>query len=704
MDIKGGLENIGSKAQNGDYSNEYDFQKAIYDLIYSSYDQHFNYLPDIISVFSFWRDNALYSVSSDGQELPQVYMDVDVEGGLGSNASPVTRINGQPVEDFLKSAADQLGGGQDKDANYNSMFPIIPSLSTRQNPYSGFQYANTYQGGTTEVTLQNGTTRQINTYAMTTKDFTGVTNGRAFFQRFCGQTPTSSAAPSGSAFPSASFPSSAYYYPSFSLKARQAPSSSAAAFFSIPFSSPFASFSSFSAEPTPSNIPSAFASSASFGIPLQSNQVQYSAVPSQTAAPALPAFPKAWVAASDFSVACYFPQDSSDLAVLSIPTFEPLNANQFSSVVRQCLATANKKGKSRLIVDLRGNGGGTVFLAYDLFKQLFPKLVPYGTTNFRAFELFNDIGKTVTEYYEDVDGYSPRLAYTNFGSIFNTDDELDSMNDQFEDWDDFYGPVNVHGDEFTHLVRYNLSDPISTGNISITGFGGLQGNPRTTFSPDNVVMLTDGICASTCAVFSELMKTQAKVRSIAIGGRPQTGVMQAVGGVKGANVYTGQYLLSIIFQAFTNEADRSDQQELADKYGEQVQALNYAITRSYLDSTGMYSQARVNIRNNIRKDDDTLTPLQFVYEAADCRLFYTANMINDQEAVWSATSRANWNNNAGCIQGSTGDSTSKPGVGYIEKQNPDDKGAGESAAGRTSVGFAGVAVSVASILFALLLL
>jgi hypothetical protein len=131
-----------------------------------------------------------------------------------------------------------------------------------------------------------------------------------------------------------------------------------------------------------------------------STQVSYSPVPSQTVVPALPSFPKAWVAASDFSVACYFPEGNANLAVLSVPTFEPASDVEFPDIIRQCLATANKKGKTKLIIDLRGNGGGTVLLAYDFFKQLFPSIAPYGTTNFRAFPLFNDIGQTVTEYYE----------------------------------------------------------------------------------------------------------------------------------------------------------------------------------------------------------------------------------------------------------------------------------------------------------------
>jgi hypothetical protein len=50
--------------------------------------------------------------------------------------------------------------------------------------------------------------------------------------------------------------------------------------------------------------------------------------------------------------------------------------------------------------------------------------------------------------------------------------------------------------------------------------------------------LHDGMCSSTCAIASELLKDQGDVRTIAVGGRPQEGPMQGVGGTKGAQVFS----------------------------------------------------------------------------------------------------------------------------------------------------------------------
>lgn len=63
-------------------------------------------------------------------------------------------------------------------------------------------------------------------------------------------------------------------------------------------------------------------------------------------------------------------------------------------------------------------------------------------------------------------------------------------------------------------------------------------------------MIYDGFCASACSTFSEFMRTQAGVKSIAFGGRPSSKtsppIIQAYGGTKGANVWSYPYLNSLV--------------------------------------------------------------------------------------------------------------------------------------------------------------
>jgi len=107
--------------------------------------------------------------------------------------------------------------------------------------------------------------------------------------------------------------------------------------------------------------------------------------------------------ASDRSIAGYFPPDQPDLVVVSCTDLSPRDDIEFQNVFRSILATANAAGKSKLIMDIRGNGGGLVADGYDWFTQLFPGQIPYGGTNLAAFGLANAMGQVVTSAMADGD-------------------------------------------------------------------------------------------------------------------------------------------------------------------------------------------------------------------------------------------------------------------------------------------------------------
>lgn len=229
-------------------------------------------------------------------------------------------------------------------------------------------------------------------------------------------------------------------------------------------------------------------------------------------------------------------------------------------------------------------------------------------------------------------------------------------------WSDFYRLVAAHGANFTHLLRYNLSDPYDLGANSpgVAGYANLTTiTPEQIFPIEDILLLQDGLCASTCAVFAEFMKSQAHVKSVVMGERAQTGPMQAVGGVKGADIYYIGFLQSLVTQAF-GLADPQKRAELQQKYEVEIQTFPAAAKRAFRDGDG-YLQAAVNVKNNIRQGDGSLTPLQFVYQAADCRLFYEPVMILNQSLVWKAGYAALWGEGK-CVEGSTGQASSDLGL------------------------------------------
>lgn len=57
-------------------------------------------------------------------------------------------------------------------------------------------------------------------------------------------------------------------------------------------------------------------------------------------------------------------------------------------------------------------------------------------------------------------------------------------------------------------------------------------------------------------------------------------------------------------------------------------------------------------------------PLQFTYEAADCRIFLTPNTFNNFTNLWHYAADAIWTSPGLCVQGSTGFATSGSSSGH----------------------------------------
>jgi len=88
--------------------------------------------------------------------------------------------------------------------------------------------------------------------------------------------------------------------------------------------------------------------------------------------------------------------------------------------------------------------------------------------------------------------------------------------------------------------------------------------------------------------------------------------------------YPYEYILINVEQAF----------KLHHYHSEDYYANNTVLGKyndlAYLRSTN----AVVNARDGIRKGDESQTPLQFLYQPANCRIFYTPEMVVDETAIW----------------------------------------------------------------------
>lgn len=142
------------------------------------------------------------------------------------------------------------------------------------------------------------------------------------------------------------------------------------------------------------------------------------------------------------------------------------------------------------------------------------------------------------------------------------------------------------------------------------------------------------------------MKRQG-VRTVTFGGRPKEAPMQGVGGVKGGQSLGINYINGYIQQAnkLISDADKTSSPLLSHDEWKKFNASCPSLEPSFAWS------GNVNLRNEYDHDDDK-TPLQFVYEAAECRLFYTIDNYLQQETVWQAAAKAMFGDGA-CVKGST---------------------------------------------------
>jgi hypothetical protein len=493
--------------------------------------------------------------------------------------SAVKEINGEDVYQYLE-AWSQLGQQQDPDSLYNNLMFSLP-FAVASKGWQGYfggsgRYGFEYPGNSTVLTFENSTSTTFITTATLLASFNGVTDGESFYQAFCtGPAPTTT--------------SNTSYHTS---------------------------------SPTPTAT------------------AAYSATPSN-------GYPQPQIISSDEIVAgFYLPAPHDDVAVLAMISFEPKSPSEFQYVVQTFLAMAKAAGKKKLVIDVSANGGGYILQAYDTFRQLFPHTVQYGYNRWREHEAFNIVTKQLSTLIPA--NYSSKTASEFLVGIFQTpfnwqfDYSIDDT--PFTSFADKFAPREHKGDNFTAITRWNLNDPLKTINstygigMEITGYGSRK-NFTKPFDADDIILLYDGYCASTCTLFSEFMLLQGHVRSVVFGGRhTNTGAMQGMGGTKGANDLAYNDILSIVQNTYLT--------------GTAEQQANWTILKTYTDlPINRSTDTGVNVRDDILPQDRTKgVPAQFVIQEADCRLYYTAEMMMDIKAVWGAAADAAWGG-AKCVAG-----------------------------------------------------
>ncbi|KAI0204075.1 hypothetical protein F4808DRAFT_414695 [Astrocystis sublimbata] len=355
---------------------------------------------------------------------------------------------------------------------------------------------------------------------------------------------------------------------------------------------------------------------------------------------AVPGYPEPEIVSSDGVLSGYYLKGEGleDTAVLAVLSFSPDDPVEFQQVAQDFFAAAKQAGKKNLVVDVSVNGGGYIFSGYDLFRQLFPDIVQEGLGRWRGSPGFNAISEVFSANSAnfDADTASEDIIYQ-YESTYNWRYDLDESNKHFTSFEDKFGPTEFLGDKFTEVMQWDFNDPLNTINATfgfgtdITGYRSRANFTRPFAGPENIVIVLDGYCASTCTLFSQFAIHDAGVKTIALGGRPsREGKIQGVGGVKGSQSYGYADVLANVQEAiaYTNDSTL-------------LKALNaydtYVLDRNQVSN--------LNVKDEIlRSHLEDGTPSQFVAEYSDCRLWWTEAMIKDVSEVWKAAASAAFGN------------------------------------------------------------
>ncbi|KAF3282344.1 hypothetical protein TWF970_001754 [Orbilia oligospora] len=585
LDLVTQINELSHKVRAKEITKEYDFELKLRTIFASANDGHLTGTMGGLLAIQFNSPFDIVSVSKDGLALPEIYQAVVKNGKMEPVGSPIITIDGQNVTEYLNKIA--FGTGlQSPDARFNGLFPSRGLQGQVLND-GFFRNRRRYPGSDGfSVRFANGTTRDYEYYATVAGNFDTVTSAGTFYEAFVKKGQMLASKPNPRCGKDGDISSQRY-------QARIGKRSSVWKY-AGPQSGP-----------------------------------QSELKPDVTDG-------KGGIFAGYFL--------KSETAVLQLTSFAPecwSDVPQTIKAISNFLKMCRKRNAKKLIIDITNNGGGYIMLGYDLFLQLFPQTVPYsgqrnranpgGLVEARAFDYIT------FEMFEKLVNHNSTLSSLAFAATWSNWAHSVILNDDYEkfkDVNELIGHSKINKDRYSSLWRFNVFEPIF--GLGVHDY--TKDNLTPPFEPENIILLTDGQCSSTCSTFSEFMQTLKGVKSVSVGGIPTPGRgMPLVGGVRGSEILSFRNLLDAA-DAVSVLRPTKDEVELARRRRDLPQKLPLPIS------------GNVNSLDNVRKGHDA--PLQFIEEPATCRMFYTKETLADIGALWNSVDDAAFGSGKGCAVGS----------------------------------------------------
>ncbi|CAK4035021.1 peptidase s41 family [Lecanosticta acicola] len=573
FDFFAALQETVDRVNSQSYHNQYAFETAVQVMIRNLHDTH-----------AF--------VYGDGSELPKLYVydDLVAQVTTGARASAIANIHGMSAMDYVTSFAQQQSFGMvEPHTDWNQMMCSPAQDLFGLNSFS--EAAPFYPGDQLTLTFENGSTVEDKWYALFgTPGFTGpLATGGDFYNFFVlGQYP-------------------ANYNETWD---------------------------DYYSNRTSDEAPLTAGGGDSISSNLTSWNGNSPAYPSDTIS-----YQQDLGLFTDGALTGYFLAESST-AVLSLPTFEQYGdaVDTFSQAVTDFINNATQRKATNVIIDLQQNPGGAVPLAFSTFDSFFPNARPFSGSRMRSHHDANVLGQTFTSKAQTLgsDLSNENAPYVE-GSEWTVTNRINAVTgSNFTSWGQYSGPQNFDGDTFFLVQQYDLSNPTFVeAAFEVDAepcFYSRSCNRSQPWDAANIIVLTDGICGSTCSLFVEMMRERG-VRSVALGGRPESGPMQVASGSRGAVSYSGDEL----------HLDYADAIEINATAGASLptQPPDTGIQGIYTGFT---------LRDQVQKNQSA--PNQVLYLPADCRLYWTFANFYNYTRLWLDVHQAMFVDASLCVTGS----------------------------------------------------
>ncbi|CAG8604385.1 6638_t:CDS:2, partial [Dentiscutata heterogama] len=290
----------------------------------------------------------------------------------------------------------------------------------------------------------------------------------------------------------------------------------------------------------------------------------------------------------------FYMQNQTGIVLISIFETTVGEQEQMKDIL-QGFNKLNEMGAKKIVLDLTDNSGGVISVAEFMNILLFPNTNPSFPSDAKVTNFSKLAIQTATTAQISGNIFEAQ-QYATFSTeqVFNTSQDFIGNN------------VYTRGTQVSYTNKF-----IHIGNREI--FRQVLGNnpPKYPWTSENIIILTNGICGSSCAMITQHLAELQGVATIAVGGFAETPLSFA--SFPGGQAFNSYVLFGNLIELGLLDNPLSPQP--FDIYA----TLAFPIFEIY----------------SVKNDQEVL---EFTYKKADHRLFYDEKSIRDPSLLWAQAS------------------------------------------------------------------